>query len=259
MDRKQFLRYLLSTEQIDDTWIDENKKDLEKIVRYIWTAFIYTPQVLKYFDKHLNTFESSSFTLKDKIKFIHFILKQSRVLYSWLNTGYQPIVNRIKDLELISKDVTDNDKKSLWHLAHEYNVIQANSKQQFSKSKKLTQIEKKKIDNLVQEAKKEKSNTIVLDELNQEIIDKLELSLFDISILESKNLIQYTFLDKNNLKVIYREPYKMKIKFHPSNSMFDKDYFEPFENLYEYQFTSTWDYMQFRKALNQAFVSNLTI
>ena len=87
----------------------------------------------------------------------------------------------------------------------------------------------------------------------------MELSLFDVSILESKNQIQYTFLDKNNLKVIYREPYKMKVKFHPSNSIFDKDYFEPFDNLYEYQFTSIWDYMQFRNALNQAFMNDLMV
>ena len=259
MNKNQLLRYLLSVGQVEDTWIDENKKDLEKIVNYIWTAFIYTPQVLKYFDKHLNNFGSNNFTLKDKIKFIHFILKQSKVLYSWLNTGYQANTNRIKDLELISKDVTDNDKKSLWHLAYEYNIIQVDSKQQFSKPKKLSQAEKKKIEELIQETKKKNSNTIILNELNQEIIDELELTLFDISTLESKNEIQYTFLDKNNLKVIYREPYKMKVKFHPSNSVFDKDYFEPLENLYEYQFTSVWDYIQFRNALNQAFMNNLMV
>ncbi len=260
MNRKQFLQQLYRMETVDDEWVHENEKDLKKIIGYIWNAFIYTPQALKYLNKHLNTFDFNNFQLIDKVKFIHFIIHHSNILPSWLNTDFQPRIDRIKEAEILGKEVTDNDKRVLWHLANEFGIFEMkNIKDISSKPQKLTAQEKQKIQEAVQQAEKQKSNTIVLNQLTQEIIDEMELMLFDISVLEKYNMIQYTFLDKNNLKVVYREPYSMKIKFHPSSSIFEKDYFEPFDNLYEYQFTSIWDYQRFRKTLNAAFLNSLKV
>jgi len=247
-------------ETIDDNWIHENEKDLKQIVGYIWNAFIYTPQTLKFLNNHLNTFDFNSFQLAEKVKFIHFVIHNAKLIPSWLNTDFQPRIDRIKDTEMLGSEVTDNDKRSLWHLANEFRLFNIQSvKDTANKPRKLTQQEKQRIQETVQRATEQKSNTVVLKELTQEIIDEMELMLFDISVLEKRNMIQYTFLDKNNLKVVYREPYSMKIKFHPNPNIFEKDYFEPFDNLYEYQFTSIWDYQRFRKALNAAFLNSLKV
>ena len=258
MNRKQFLNYILRNE-VTDTWLRENEKDLKKVVGYIWNAFIYTPQALVYLNKHLNTYDYNSFSLKDKVLFIQFVIRENGLVISWLNTEFQPRVDREKDFEL-DKELTSADKRALWHLANDFKLFETNkTSNQFTKPKKLTEIEKKKINEAIEKAEKQVSSTQVLETLTQEIIDEMELTLFDISVLESRNRIQYTFLDKRNLKVVYREPYKMNVKFHPSGNIFDKDYFENNENLYEYVFTSTWDYMKFRKALNESFLNSLMV
>ena len=259
MNRRQFINYLRTHDEIEDSWIQENEKDLKKIVSFIWEAFIYTPRIINFVNKHVNTYDFNSFKLKDKIEFIHFIIKQSKPAISWLNFDFFSRIKRVKEYELY-KEIPDNDKRALWHLENEYKLFESNSiKSGYEKPRKLTAEEKKKIELVVRDHETESSSTEILTTLNQEIIEEKDLSLFDISVIDSRNLIQYTFLDKNNKKVVYREPYKMKIKFHPSSSIFDKDYFEPVENLYEYVFTSVWDYMKFRKVLNQAFLNSLRV
>ena len=260
MNRKQFLQQLIRMEIVDDNWVQENEKDLKQIVGYIWNAFIYTPQALKFLNKHLNTYDFNSFQLAEKVRFIHFVIHNTGLAPSWLNTDFQPRIDRIKDAEMMGNEITVNDKRALWHLANEFGIFEIRgAKDVANKPQKLTQQEKQRIQDAVQRAAEQKSNTVVLKELTQDVIDEMELMLFDISVLEKRNMIQYTFLDKNNLKVVYREPYSMKIKFHPSTNIFEKDYFESFDNLYEYQFTNIWDYQQFRKVLNAAFLNGLKV
>lgn len=258
MNRKQFINYLVSYEVTDD-WITENEKDLKNIVGYIWNAFIYNPQALKYLNKHMNTYDYNSFSLKDKILFIQKVIIKNGLLASWLNTSFQPRIDRIKELELY-KELSDNDRRSIWHLANEYGLLELNKANDVAnKPMKLTQQDKQRIEASIKEAEELNSKTRILKELNQKIIDELELSLFDISVLESRNQIQYVFLDKDNKKVVYREQFKMKIKFHPSNSIFEKDYFEQFANLYEYEFDNIWNFNAFKKALNESFLNSLKV
>ena len=87
----------------------------------------------------------------------------------------------------------------------------------------------------------------------------MELTLLDVSLLERSNQLQYTFVDKENRKVVYREPFKMVVRFHPNHNILEKDYFEPFDNLIEYEYRNIWDFNQFKRALNQVFLNALKV
>ena len=259
MNRRQFIRYLMTHDEIEDNWIHENQKDLKKIISFIWEAFIYAPRVLKYVNKHVNTYDFNSFKLEEKIRFIHFIINKSQLSINVINFEFFPRTDRVKHYSLF-KDISDTDKRSLWHMENEFGLFETQTPNSVaSKPQKLSKQEKEKIETAVRESEEQNSCVTVLRELNQDIIDKYELSLLDISVLDARNQIQYTFLDKENRKVVYREPYRMPVKYHPSDKLLEKDYFEPYDGLYEYVFTSVWDYMKFRKALNNSFLNSLKI
>ena len=259
MNRRQFVKYLMTHKTVENNWIYENEKDIKKIISFIWETFIYTPRILKYVNKYINTYDFNSFKLDEKVNFIHFIINKSNLSTNWLNFEFFPRTNRINRYLLI-KDIPDTDKRSFWHLEHEYGLFKTATMDTVSrKPQKLSKQDKEKIETAVRESEEANSCVNTIKELNQEIIDKYELSLFDISILDFRNQIQYVFLDKDNRKVVYRAPYKMSIKYHPNSNLLEKDYFESYDNLYEYTFVNVWDYVKFRKALNGAFLNSLKI
>lgn len=65
-----------------------------------------------------------------------------------------------------------------------------------------------------------------LTEMNQNIIDEMELTLFNTDILANRNSILFTFIDKFNKKRYYIEPFSATIYLSKINSIIENDYIE---------------------------------
>ena len=68
------------------------------------------------------------------------------------------------------------------------------------------------------------SNDRFLKELNHQIIHDLELSLFDIAFLEKQQQFLYIFIDKDNNKRYYKEPFKVEFYISKLNGIVNNDF-----------------------------------
>ena len=74
--------------------------------------------------------------------------------------------------------------------------------------------------------KKAQSSNRYLKNLNQEIIDELELVLFDVSLLKKTNRVLYVFIDKNNEKKYFVAPFAATIYISQRDGVINNDYIE---------------------------------
>ncbi len=72
----------------------------------------------------------------------------------------------------------------------------------------------------------ERTHQISLDNLTQEVIEREGLVLFDVSLLKKTNRILFIFIDKENKKRYYTEPFQAEIYISKKDGIINNDYIE---------------------------------
>lgn len=100
-----------------------------------------------------------------------------------------------------------------------------------------------------------------LKKLTQEVVDELELTLFNVKILKKQNKVLVTFIDKNNCKRYYLEPYVASFYVSKKQRIIDNDYIvSPDENQYIKYTVTDWSLLNKLKfALNHSYKRTMNL
>jgi len=98
-------------------------------------------------------------------------------------------------------------------------------------------------------------HTNYLEDLTQEIIDSMGLIIFDTNILKKRNEILYTFIDLNNIKHYYVEPFEATIYLSKVDGVINNDYIEDKvdSKFVEYTLTDIKDYNRLKFMLGNSY------
>ena len=109
------------------------------------------------------------------------------------------------------------------------------------------------------ETKKMMEDDKVIRELNQEVIDELQLTLFDVKTIKNKNLILYIFIDKNNMKRYYYEPFTYTFYISTVPNIVQNDYIQDYDPSIHiaYTMTSYEQVSKFKFALNDLYKKHM--
>ncbi len=257
MNIKQFMNYLCA-EEVTDQWIDDNIKDIKKVIGYAWVTFLHIPQAIKYLNKHVNSYEYSNFSIHEKVIFLQYIIRQQGIQPWQLRFEYPQFNNRSQMKKDYWKEYGSHDIDSFYAL-QQLGIL--GIQKQEKKPQKLSKEDISKIKEVLEaeEQEQKKNDKYILTELTQEIIDQEELSIFDVRINENQNIISYTFINKENKKVIYEEPFSFEFYFHSSQNILDKDYFvdKNDQNMYKYNIIDVKQYKNLRYGITEAFKNEL--
>jgi hypothetical protein len=103
------------------------------------------------------------------------------------------------------------------------------------------------------------NKNLIFDKLTQELINEEELVLFNISILKKANKVLYTFINKNNKKRYYLEPFQAKIYVSKETSILQNDYIEEIndDKFIEYIIPSYKNFSKIKYVLNDNYIKLL--
>jgi hypothetical protein len=225
-----------------------NKTQLNSIVPYLVEQFWTKPKLVKFLNKSTNDLfripdPIEQLKLTKKLVALNSISKYD--LYSKFPDRRPDVIKEIQERE--NYDEGNASSKALM-LKHKIGCLEMPSEYSRQKATKAalrqasTDEDKKMVKTLLEQkeeteatmARSSANATIYLDTLTQEIIDKEELVLFDISLLKKTNRVLFIFIDKNNTKRYYTEPFQAKIYKSILDGVINNDYIEEYnENVHQ--------------------------
>ena len=178
-------------------------------------------------------------------------------------SNYFQELNKIKEIE---QQAIKEKRQFIDYLAELKLKTLLGKEIKFKKAKKIDNKDmkdkKEKIKTIItkhqeNEVKKHKTidlNSMYLKELNEEIIEELQLTLFDVFLDENHNKLIYIFIDKNYNKKYYIEPYYVDVLVSKETSIIKNDYLKPIDNSFiKYRLFNHWDFRNLKKAISQNF------
>ncbi len=214
-----------------------NPTKLNGIVPYITEQFWTMPQLASYLNKHVNDL----YNIPDPIELLRLLKKIIQHQGLTKANCWSFIPNRTPDLlkEIQERDQLDsgnarakqvmmkklNIDSSIYFKAAptKKNVNLTDSVSKTIVKEALVQAEVNKVQEK-EEARKNDSR--YLSELNQEVIDELELILFDVSLLKKTNRVLFTFIDAKNQKRYFIVPFMAEIYLSKKDGVINNDYIE---------------------------------
>jgi len=230
------------------------EKELKNLVQYVFEWFWYLPNFVKYLNEFNNLYDRS---IQEQpiefLKFLQQLCKDNKISKYHLKNSffnYYAALNKIKELE----NEAIKQKRQFIDYYSEIKLKQILGKEiQIKKAKKVDDKNKKeKIKEIIQNApvQKENYNNMILKELNDEIIEELQLTLFDVFLNENNNELIYIFIDKNYNKRYYIEPYYIDILVSKDTTIFKNDYLKEIDNSFiKYRITNIWNFRNLKKAI----------
>ena len=250
---------LLFSGRITPEIIDEHKTQIKQFMKYAWDMFLNLPRAVQYLNRYVNDYEYTAQSLHEQVIFLQDFIKRANINRNEIRTVIPSFEKRSQLKEDLGKSFGTNDVNALYSLA-KLGVLASDNlvaKPDQARPDKLTKDEKELVKKAIEQhynnAAAKHYDDMILKELTQEIIDELDLSLFDISILDKTNQILYVFIDKDNKKRLYIEPFEYQFGIHPAASILDKDYFVSKNEVHPYIVTNVKDYMKLRGAINENF------
>jgi hypothetical protein len=228
----EVINWLLSSDnEIPERFIIHSTK-LNTVVPYITEQLQYKPRLMKYLNTHVNDLYNIPGSI-DALVLLKKLFRNFRITKADLRTTrFNPPQRIIETIEKeLGYDEGNARSKSIMMqmvgakikgpvpAATKANVKKNSSNEVKEITKELLSEHRKK------EAHVENSGHY-LTELNQEIIDKEELILFDISILEKTNRVLFIFIDKKNHKKYFLKPFAAKIYISKEAGVINNDYIE---------------------------------
>ena len=247
--------------RVDDEYIDKYSAQLKQFIKYAWDMFLYLPRAVQYLNQYVNDYEHTTQSLREQVLFLQDFIKRAKISRSDIRTTAPSFELRSQLKSDIGKDFGTNDVNVLYSLSKmkilslENLIIKVDQRRPDGLTKEEKELVKKAVQEHYEKNSSKVDESMIIGELTQEIIDELDLTLFDISILDKSNKILYVFIDKDNKKRLYIEPFGYRFEIHPAPSILDKDYFVSKSEVYPYVITDVKDYMRLRGAINNNFKS----
>ena len=247
-------------ENLDKSILPESflfyEKEIKNLVPYLFEWFWSQPKFISYLNQFNNLFDNSIQT--NPLEYLLFLRKlctdnkisKYQLKNSFFN--YYQALNKIKDIE---KEALKQKRQFIDYYT-ELKIKQFLGKEtEIKKAKKLGNDKEKKetIKKLLQEsiAPKTKKNNFFLNELNPEIIEENQLTLFDVFLDENNNQLIYIFIDKFFQKKYFVEPYQIEILVSKDTSFIQNDYFKEIDNSFiKYKILNIWNFRNLKKAID---------
>jgi hypothetical protein len=216
----------------------DSKTQLNSIVPYLEEQFWTRPQVIRYLNEHTNKL----FNIPDPIKKLELIQKIIRFqgltkndLYDYRSQRQPDILKEIEERENYDEG---NARARLLMLRKKgidlsYYIKKAPTKANVAQA--ITSEDKRRVEEAIQYdkviKKKLKEEAFLQDSrflknFNQEVIDSLELVLFNVSLLKKTNQVLLIFIDKDNQKKYYRVPFSAHFYISKKKGVINNDYIE---------------------------------
>jgi len=248
-----------------------NKSRLNGIVPYLHEQFWFSPHLTRIFGKYFNDL----FNIPDpieSIKTIQLLVKWNPIASRFNTWKFFPQrdnkleeFHKLRDCQLIDSKaaLSIHEAKNIQSqtLDKKINIKSKDRKEIVTKALEVAEKEK---DLKEQELLKQyKSDNTFLKEINQEIIDELELTLFDIKVLKKTNEILFIFIDVENKKRYYRKGFSFKFYVSKNRSIIYNDYImslsEDGDQFIEYITTDHNTLTKFKFALNSAYKKEINL
>ena len=242
----------------------EQKNKLNSIVPYITEQFWCMPQVVNYLNKHSNDLYNIPDPL-EQLKLIKKIINYQGLTRK--NTWFfipqrtpdyiQEIQNRegydegnARSKYLMIQKQNENFEKYKRIAANKQAVKKATQKEDLNLIAKVVQEQSNEF-----QLQKFKKDDRFIDNLTQETMDEMGLILFDITILKKTNRILFIFIDKNNKKHYWLQPFMAKIYISKKDGVINNDYIEEKDpnKFDEYIITNYKDYQRLKYMLNDSY------
>jgi len=225
-------------DEMPENFINQKNK-LKTLVPYITEQLWNKPKIIIYLNKHLNDLYNIPDSIEALVllKKIFKYQKITQLDLFQLMPKFQP--NVISEIQKIENYDTGNAKGKATMLFNKFGLDQTYT---LFKQKKITKEaiknattpeEKELIKSiLIKEEEKIKANipkadkNIFFNSITQELIDKEELILFDVSLLKKRNQVLFIFIDKNNHKKYHLKPFMAKIYISKQDGVINNDYIE---------------------------------
>ena len=224
------------SDQMPDSFIIHKTK-LNSLVPYISEQFWLLPKAIVYINKHLNEL----FNIPDPIEnliLIKKIIKDQSIVRNQLfqiKPEFNPNFIDVIEKELEYDEGNAKAKATMmYHRQIPLSTIKKMTPTKANLKKQDPEITKK-VHQVLETAKKEELEKIqssittdhyITEKLTQELIDKEELILFDVSLLKKTNRVLFIFIDKNNHKKYYTVPFSAKIYISKQQGIINNDYIE---------------------------------
>ncbi len=220
------------------------KAEMETLSRYCIELFQYKPKALQYLNKELNHLYATN-TVQDVFLLYKTVINnfgiQSYELYNKFiaRSSKQRFIDVAMSLDsdMCTKDaialfdlndravldipyMSSSDRLKRYSNPKEF-VLDAKSKSFASEVDELKKLNRRIKDNAIA------NDSRFLKEVNQDIIDELELTIFDTSILEETDQLLYIFIDKDNNKRFYLEDFFYEFYVSEYRNVIDNDYIVP--------------------------------
>jgi len=214
-----------------------NPTKLNSTVPYLTEQFWAMPQLTSYLNKHVNNLHK----IPDPLKMLELLKKivQDRGIQKFKTWSFIP--TRQPDL---LKEIQDRDRLDSGDARAKRSLmkkLQIDTSYYFktTPTKKNTNLTNSVSKAIVKEAlvvqkiqEKEKKENVMtndsrfLKKLNQEVIDELDLVIFDVSLLKKTNRVLFTFIDRDNLKRYFMVPFLAEIYLSKKKGVINNDYIE---------------------------------
>ncbi len=228
--------WLFSSTEIPAKFI-ENKTKLNTIVPYITEQFWTRPDLVSYLNKYTNDL----YRIPDSIELLKLLRKliQERGITKHSCWSFMPRrqPNLLKELQ--ERDGLDTGDALAKRMLMQKLSINSSSYFKAAPTKKNSNLNDTVSKAIVQEAiqidkakqVKDKEEALASDsrflhKLNQDVINELDLVLFDVSLLKKTNRVLFTFIDSDNLKRYFIVPFLAEIYLSKKDGVINNDYIE---------------------------------
>jgi len=256
---KDLINYITSSGPVPDNFLS-SEKELKRQVIYLFEFFWNFPKIIAFLNQYNLLYNNP--VEKDPIGFLNYlkmIIIDNKLSKFDLKSDFFNFLqelNKIKELEEQAK----KEKIQLKDLIARLKVAAIKNenikffKNEKSSKKEFSEIEskyKELKEKEVQKRKNQNIQSIKLNEINEDIINELELTIFDIFSDEKHNQLIYIFIDKNSKKRYYIEPFYFEFFISKKSGIINNDYLEDYNenDFIKYKITNYFDYYQLKRAL----------
>ena len=249
------------------------KSDLQYTVNYLINLFINYPRITREANRLLNSLYTT-WDYKEILVYYKNVIQKNQLKPNDLYTKFDGKTARKEFVDICEKINpwwTEADAKGLYALNVEPRVLDSVSNVdlvKIYKDPKLAMLSKKnnsegfeeeanRLDELLIENQKQKmmNDKRFLKVINQEIIDEMELTLFNTCTMKSLNSVLFTFINKQNQKVYYLQPFEFEFYASYHSSILKNDYIVPFNPVdhTKYRLTNYKDLKSLKYSINNAY------
>ncbi len=214
-----------------------NKTKLNGVVPYLAEQFWTNPELVSYLNEHANDL----YNIPDPIEMLKLLKKLITNRGLTQANCWSFIPQRGKDLvkEVQERDLLDTNNARAKVMLMKKLGVESGGYFKLAPTKKNANLHDSESKVIIKEAldkdrervhKKEEESrekdSRYLSELNQEVIDRLELVLFDVSLLKKTNRVLFTFIDSDNTKKYFTTPFVANIYLSKKDGVINNDYIE---------------------------------